>query len=232
MSVLVIVGLAAEARIAAAPRAATLISGGRREQIAADLEAAVAMGAKRLLSFGVAGAIAPTLRPGDLIVARGLRVGQSRAACDPDWREGMLGSLRGWAAGAKAALVEDDILGVDAVVADPGAKARLFAATRAAAVDMESAEVARAAARHGLPFAILRAVADPAERALPPAALVAMRADGGIDLSAMMASLARRPGQLPELARLAFDSRRAFAALGRARAFLGPQFASLDLGEL
>jgi len=124
-----------------------------------------------------------------------------------------------------------DIAGVDAPVADATSKNALFAATGAAAVDMESAIVAQAAQRHGLPFAILRVIADPAHRPLPTAALVAMRADGEVDVAAVLAELIRSPGQLPALARLALDSRAAFSALVRARALLGADFASLDLGK-
>ena len=96
----------------------------------------------------------------------------------------------------------------------------------------ESAIVARAAERHGLPFAILRVIADPAHRPLPSAALVAMRADGGIDVAAVLGALLRNPAQLPALIRLGLDSREAFSALVRARALLGANFAGVDLGDL
>jgi adenosylhomocysteine nucleosidase len=131
-----------------------------------------------------------------------------------------------------AAPFKSDILGVEAPVADPAAKAALFAASGAAAVDMESAVVARAAVCHGLPFAILRVIADPARRPLPPAALVAMGGDGGVDLAAVIGALMRDPGQTPALIRLGLDSRKAFLVLSRARALLGADFASRDLGQL
>ena len=125
-----------------------------------------------------------------------------------------------------------DVAGADAPVAYPAAKAALRSSSGATAVDMESVVVARAATRHRLPFAIVRAIADPAHRALPQAAFVAMRADGGVDLAAIVGALFREPRQLPALAQLALDARRAFAALVRARALLGADFAGVDLGEL
>ena len=88
-------------------------------------------------------------------------------------------------------------------------------ASGAAAADMESHVVARTAAELALPFAILRVIADPAERELPPAALAGMRADGGINVGAVLASLARSPRQLPALIRLAAEAGRARAALLR-----------------
>lgn len=122
-----------------------------------------------------------------------------------------------------------EIAGAEAPVADKIGKTALFAATGAVAVDMESVLVARAARRYGLPFAILRVVADPAHRSLPSAALIAMRPDGEVDVGGVFSALSRDPWQVTTLARLAVDARRAFAALARARALLGSDFASLDL---
>ena len=78
--------------------------------------------------------------------------------------------------------------------------------TSAAAVDLESGAVARIAATHGMPFAVLRAICDPAERALPPAALAALDARGVIGSWRVIASLAAQPGQLPALLALAADA--------------------------
>jgi adenosylhomocysteine nucleosidase len=238
MSLAIVTGLAAEARIARAPDVATLVGAGRADRLAADLEIAIANGAPRLLSFGVAGALAPRMRPGDLVIAESVRDGARRLTCDPVWRAAISDRLRGlvdngdFEPGTEAAIRRADIVTVDAPVADPAAKAALFAATGGAAVDMEAAIIARAAARRGLPFAVLRAIADPAHRPLPPAALVAMRADSGVDVAAILGALLREPNQLPALIRLGLDSRRAFSALVRARALLGADFASVDLGDL
>jgi adenosylhomocysteine nucleosidase len=283
VTLVVVTGLAAEARIARAPGVTTLIGAGRSDRLAAELEAAIAGGARRLLSFGVAGALAPHLKPGDLIVGRALIDGVTHTPCDPAWSAAMMdrlarapSSLRAERSNPEIEAAVDprigmagvtserrdgerrqiasvtisgllrsarnddsamsaffaDIAGVDALVAEPAAKAALHLSSGAAAVDMESGVVARAAARHRLPFSILRAIADPAHRALPPAALVAMRADGGIDLAAILRALTREPRQLPALTRLALEARRAFGALARARALLGADFAGVDFGEL
>ena len=259
MSLIVITGLAVEARIAIGAHVGMLVGAGRGDRLADDLETAIARGARRLLSFGVAGALAPQLQAGDLVIAEGLQDGARRLACDASWRAAMGARLQNrpssWADAAFNAALGDeepastgvfrqgrdgewqpiapegpefqaDIAGVDLPLADAAGKAAFFATTGAAAVDMESAIVARAAERHGLPFAILRVIADPAHRPLPGAALVAMRADGEVDLAAVLAALIREPGQLPALIRLGLDTRRAFSALVRARALLGAEFAS------
>jgi hypothetical protein len=56
-----------------------------------------------------------------------------------------------------------------------------------------------------------------------------MRADGEVDVGGVFSALSRDPRQIATLARLAVDARRAFAALARARATLGADFASLDI---
>ena len=104
------------------------------------------------------------------------------------------------------------MLGAEAVVASVAAKAALFAQTGAACVDLESGAVALVARRHRLPFGALRAICDPAGRALPAAAMDALD-DGAIRFRRVFASLLRAPWQLPALITLAGDARRARAAL-------------------
>ncbi len=124
------------------------------------------IGVSGLLSFGLAGGLDPALAPGDLPVPRTVLEGDAVFETDPALRA-RLGP------GAEAPL-----LGAQGVISGAGYKAILFQATGACAVDLESGAVARVAARHGLPFAVLRAVCDPAERTLPPAALVGARRAG------------------------------------------------------
>jgi hypothetical protein len=66
---------------------------------------------------------------------------------------------------------------------------------------------------------VLRAIADPASRELPPAALVPLDDDGKPALARVLASVMRRPQQLPTLLGVAREARQALAALvGPARA--------------
>ena len=110
-----------------------------------------------------------------------------------------------------------DLAGVDGPVVGAGDKAALHRKTGAVAADMESHVAARLAALHGLPFAAIRVVADPAGRTLPPAALVGMRPDGATDIASVLRALGRAPGQLPALIRTGLDARAAFAALKACR---------------
>ena len=81
---------------------------------------------------------------------------------------------------------------------------------------MESHALALSAERHGLPFVVIRAVADPAERGLPAIARVPLRADGTVRLAAALPALLARPGEWPRVASLAGETRAALAALSRA----------------
>lgn len=125
-----------------------------------------------------------------------------------------------------------DLAGSDRIVSDASEKRDLFARTCAAVVDMESHVVAAAAARHGLPFTVLRAVADTSERSVPPAARIAMLPGGGVDLGQVLTSLARAPGQLHQLIAIAIDTRRALVALSNNRRLLRDRLGYMDLDQL
>jgi hypothetical protein len=125
------------------------------------------------------------------------------------------------------------VVGSDSIAATIARKQELRARTGALAVDMESHIAARVAARHGLPFAALRTISDTAAEALPPAALVGMKPDGTMALGAVLASLARSPGQLPALLRTGIGAERAFRALGRCHDVLArARVGELDLLQL
>ncbi|MDE8346430.1 MAG: hypothetical protein POH28_09695 [Acidocella sp.] len=109
----------------------------------------------------------------------------------------------------------DSITGSLVVVTTRASKQALHRDTSATAVDLESAIVARIASERGIPFAVLRAVADPAWRALPPASLSALNASGHIVFWPIFKNIMRQPGQLPDLFRLARDAAVARASLAK-----------------
>jgi adenosylhomocysteine nucleosidase len=197
----IVVGLAAEARIAR-PLGAVVIGGGLHAGAQDAAERLVASRATALLSFGLCGGLDPALRSGVIMVPETVLEQGVCYECDP-----RLTVVLGGATGV--------MLAASAAVATADAKALLWRETGAAGVDLESGAVARVAARHGLPFAVLRAVCDPAERSLPPAALAALDARGAIAITRVLASLAARPGQIPAILALARDAAAARSALIR-----------------
>ena len=213
---IVVSGLKAEARIAAGPRTLTFCSGGFAARLESEIAAALNDGAAGVLSFGVAGGLAQGLAPGAIVLGNRIVAEGQSFACDPGWLRTLADLLPTAARGA--------IFGSNAAIAQLTKKAELAARTGALAVDMESHFAARWAACHGAPFAAIRAVADPAGRSLPPAALAGLRDDGTADLLAVLRSLAATPWQLPSLVRTALDARRAFDGLEACRRAAGDDF--------
>lgn len=221
---IVVVGLAFEARIVAGPGIRVICSGDGRH-LAATLDRAIATERGGLVSFGVAGGLSGELRPGSCVVASEIIYGEQSHTTDRSWSRQVLNALPD--------AVHGPMIGVAAPVAHPHAKRELHRKTGAIAVDMESHVVARAAAKHRLPMIAIRVVTDPAERALPKSALAGMRANGTTDVGAVVRALSRRPHEFPALLRVAMDTRLARATLLRSREVLrGSSVVVPNLGEL
>ena len=77
-------------------------------------------------------------------------------------------------------------------------------------------------ARYGLPVAAMRVITDPAERALPASAVVAMRPNGTTNIGAMIRAILIKPSEIPALFQTAVDALAARATLVRGRRLLGP----------
>jgi len=215
-------GLRAEARIAARSGGVRAVAVGNDTARLDDLARQwAAQGGEAIISFGIAAGLAPQYSAGACLIGREVVFGGASYSADPAWTA----SIKKLVGGADVVR----IAGVDRPLAHPSEKQALCMASGAAAADMESHLVARIAAELVLPFAILRVIADPAERELPPAALAGMRADGTLNVGAVLASLARNPGQLPALIRLAAEAGRAGAALLRCSDRLGPRLGFRDL---
>ena len=209
-----VTGLAAEARIAL-PLGRVIAGGGTPWGAEQAAEKLVAEGSTALISFGLAGGLDPEFRPGAVIVPIAVveagRIRPTNAALSE--------RLGGWFGGMLCAGSE-----IAATAAD---KAALAKASLCGAIDLESGAVARVAERHGIPFAVLRAICDPAERDLPPAALAALDAKGAIAFARVAASILGNPLQLPGLIALARDAARARRALVRRVDEIGVGFRSV-----
>jgi len=197
-----VVGLPAEARFlrGCGPIA---IGGGTPEGAERAAESLVADGARALISFGLAGGLDPTLRPGTLVIPRAVWAAGNLYPTSP--------TLTAHIAPPNATV----LAATPAIIATAAAKAALHATSHAAAVDLESGAAARVATRHSIPFAVLRAICDPATRTLPHTALIALDAHGAIGLTRILASLLRYPQDLPTLLHLALDAAAARSTLRR-----------------
>src|SRR5688572_19347549 len=104
----ILTGLAKEAEIARqiSPLVACAASDpARAERLARDL---ISQGATALLSFGIAGGLAPELATGDLVIGTAVSTGVAAYACDPD--------LAARLAAVLPSAVRGDVWGGDVIV--------------------------------------------------------------------------------------------------------------------
>lgn len=212
----IVTGLASESDVAMELLADTALqaeivcagaSAGRASALTREL---VTGGCEALLSFGIAGALAPELDCGDLIVAHGVRdAAGSDLPTDPDWRGLLTIALERNILPYR----EVAILGSPRPLRQPAEKAAAFAESGCAAVDVESAAVGEAAAAAGLPFLAVRAIADRAADSLPALVENAVKPDGQPDVGRALTALLRHPGDIPATIRLARQTELALARL-------------------
>ena len=196
-----VVGLTAEARIARRLFGAVAVGGGTPAGAEAAARRLIGQGVSGLVSFGLAGGLDPLLRPGAVIVPDAVMTKGQQLDTDPDLNARLGGAT------------PHALFGGEGIAATATAKQHLFVATGCAAIDLESGAVALVAQAHGLPFSVLRAICDPAERDLPPAALCALSDAGAIGLLRVIGSILAHPGQLPALMGLGRDAQAARRAL-------------------
>ncbi len=221
--VLAVTGLKAEAYIAArSPCIKAIAGGGDAAKLETLIKAEIGSECRGILSFGLAGALGPHLGPGTCLIGREVVHANKRYRTDEAWTAHLRERL--------PHATVTGIAGVDSPVATFAQKLALFAATGAGAVDMESHVAARIAERRAIPFAVLRVVADPQGRDLPPAALAGMRSDGTMDALAVLRILGKDPGQIPQLAHIAADAVRGLWSLLGCHRRVGPGCGLIDLG--
>lgn len=131
-----------------------------------------------VVAAGVCGALAPTLRTGDLVVPEAVVTEDgARHATD-----------------ALAGLERSGTLLSTRMVADtPAVKARLWMQTGALAVDMESAMIVAWARGRGLPAVVVRAVSDTAEQSIPADLAALVEAGGRVRTASALRAALRRP---------------------------------------
>lgn len=176
-------------------------------------------GADAVLSFGIAGGLAPELSPGDLVIPERIcRVDGPPAACDRAWRGRLLERL------ADLNPVSADIAGSNRLITSAEAKQALRDQTGAAAVDMESLAVGEVAVGAGLPFIAIRTIADPADRAPPQSVLAAIGENGDVKPGVAILAALKDPSLIGTFTSLARDNRAAMVSLRRVARRCGPLF--------
>src|SRR3954465_3520895 len=155
----IVTGMVSEARIFGAD-VLTVSAGGDAAATRDGIASLIARGADRLVSFGIAGALDPTLKPGDLIIGSAVRTRDGeRQPVDQKW----LAHLTTHLAAAGIA----DVVGSTTLAGTAEQKTMPRRDTRPTWVDQESPWVGDAAHASHIPFIVLRAIADRAGDDLP-----------------------------------------------------------------
>ncbi len=221
----IVTGLAFEAdvvrnhaRFAGVADRVLVAAGFGRERARRSAEELLAQGATALLSFGIAGGLAPNIACETAVVATAVKAeNMETIACTPAWTARLVEALR-----SSLSFAQGELAYAPDVLTTSSDKAGTYAATGALAADMESYGVGEAAQKAGIPFAAIRVVADTAGEQLPEIALHAMASDGTLKLAETLSRVVRSPGQITGLIRLGRSTARARRRLGAIAALIAP----------
>ncbi len=203
----VIVGMPAEAAGLRNSRCEVLVAGIGCERARSAAAHMIERGVRALLSWGMAGGLSSQLKRGELLLPR--RVVSERGEWPTDARLRM-----------QLLRTVPDVHEIDALYCSDAPvisldRKRELANRGFDAVDMESAGVATAASQAGVPFAMLKAICDPASRAVPALALRMLDETGRLRVSAMFGAARAGPRAWGELRALRNDFAVARASLRR-----------------
>jgi len=201
-------------------RAPVLCAGASSERAASAARELIRARCEALVSFGVAGGLVDTVRPGDVVLADSVMGtdGSRVLTCDR-WRARALDAV-----GAGLSLTTGLIFSADQAIASASEKGAIAQATGAIAVDMESYAIANTARQFGVPFLVVRAVADPSIQSIPRWLTTTIDEQGHPKIASVLAGLMRHPSDVLSLVSLAVDSAKGHSALRRFVFRVGPLF--------
>ena len=160
-----------------------------------------------IVSFGIAGGMDPKLRSGSVLLPKAVVTADGAFfQTDDTWRRSV---AKNW----PVAREQSRQLGVNKLIKSTDEKMQLFQATGAHALDMESHVIAAYAKKRGIPFLILRSIADSAKDTVPEIALAGMNKNGRATALSLLGKLIQHPSSLTQVAKLAYSSNTAMRAL-------------------
>ncbi len=166
-------------------------------------------GVSALVSFGVAGALSPDLKPGDLVLPDAIHM-DAQLPVNIAWRDRLQNLLP-----AEITVRNGILANSDVPLTGTKAKLDLAQATGACAVDMESAAIAAVAAAAGIPFIAVRAIIDPLQFSPPEALLAAVYPDGAVNPIRLTALILKRSVHLTTLMQMGVGMRAARKTLSK-----------------
>lgn len=192
------------------------VSGSGPENARRAAQRLIEQGARRLLSWGCAGALCATLKPGKLCVPAVFQsAGGRKFTSGHEWRRQICAALA-----SRFDICEGPLLESAHIIAASAEKIQMGKIHGAQLVDMESYALADIAEQTGIPFLAVRAIADPAAMDLPRAIMYALQQNGQVALHKILFYVLTHPHEIVGLIKLGIHFHAAKNALKAARGFL------------
>jgi adenosylhomocysteine nucleosidase len=194
----VVAALPAEARWLRASALDVRVGGVGAEPARRAARALIADGARALISWGTAAALAPTLRVGTLVLAD--RVVGDSVPLVPDlaWTARVAEAVRGG-----VPVIRGTLACPTEVLRNANEKRALADRSGAIAADMESAAIGAVAREAGLPWIVIRVISDAADTVVPSSVVEAIDRKGALSWTRLLGGLLRNPGDIAALPTLA-----------------------------
>ena len=181
--------------ISVAKNTLVTLSGSGADNASAAAQNLIDNGTNQLISWGCAGALAPHLKAGDLVIPSAIHSRDNiQLTTQPDWSKKIINKLE-----QSIKCYDGQLFESDSVISLARDKAEQYQQTGALAVDMESGAIARVAQQANIPFIAIRSIVDPANLDLPRAINHAMTDKGVISIPKLMLYLCSHPWELPSL---------------------------------
>lgn len=202
----IICGLESEAAIARRLKETDVAVAGARPQKARWLgRELVKRGAKRLMSFGIAGGLEPGLPIGSTIIGTQVVSVDGTWQCDGQWINELSQKLPEAHCGG--------VWGSEFLVPTAREKRTLYEKSRCLIVDMESQCAAQIASEANIPLAVVRVVCDSSDMDVPQLVMAAISEDGSINIGKALWHVMRNPKQIPDLLHVGKGTGRALRIL-------------------
>ncbi len=167
--------------------------------------------ADHIISFGMAGAISPLLKPGDLLLPEKVLMNGDTFDIHSPLRE----HLQEQALRDGMRVSTSPLLSVNRVLTSSPEKETLSRQTGGSAVDMETAIIIKQARGKKIPAFAVRIIIDPLELKIPELALKHTNEFGELRTPSLLMALLRAPDQIPALIQIARAHSRATKTMRR-----------------
>jgi len=210
----VLCGLESEKRIASKIRGAIVACSAARPNKARSLaQELVALGATKLMSFGIAGSLDSSVNLGDIFVGTRVVSVRGQWLCDEIWGRELASKIPHAKRGS--------VYGSEVLIPTIDEKETLFRSTGCAIVDMESQCAAEVAAEAKIPYVVVRSVCDDSVMNVPPFVMAAITDEGSVSGVRALAHLALHPLQTADLFKVMRGTGKALRALSDIKNILG-----------